>query len=356
MMVQIAKPLLALLLLTEAKVARSESVTPGRNDIDLLDEATLKAAAPLPLNTTPEAILRTEGPLVSMRLNKNHTQLAFTDQRGQSLRIMNLETQEITEVTPHRVGEAFFWSPDGNRLFYRELIRDKKAVSSEIKAFDVYLNTTASIDSLPGSSGFLTLDPRDYTVYLMHEKGIMSKRLEFPGERFARWQKRAKIEQGRFVATQKSVLWLSDLGLTLNALPDDGSGVESFDISPDGKVIAWATQNAKIYISNQGEEPKLLGPGRDPRWHPFRSLLLYAAARVVGTKAYDFDIRISDTNGEGRYLTNTPGQVERWPQWWNEGSIIFTVEGSTDLWKMNYQTEIPRTAKAKAVKSIKHIR
>lgn len=356
MMVRIAKPLLAFVMLTKASIARSESPTPAElpNNLDLTTDTS--AQSYIPLSTKPEAILRTEGPLVSMRLNKNHTQLAFTDQRGQSLRVMNLETQEITEVTPHRVGESFFWSPDGNRLFYRELIRDKKTISSEIKAFDIVLNTTMSIDSLAGSSGFLTLDPRDYTVYLMHEKGIMSKRLDFPGERFAHWQKRAKVEQGRFVATQKSVLWLSDLGLTLNALPDDGSGIESFDISPDGKVIAWATQNAKIYISTQGEEPKLLGPGRDPRWHPFRSLLLYSAGRVVGSKAYDFDIRISDVNGEGRYLTNTPSQAERWPQWWNEGSIIFTAEGSTDLWKMNYQTEVPKTAKAKAVKSDRHVR
>lgn len=331
---RIAKPLLALFMLLEASVARSESLSP---------DAGASAPASLP---KPEAILRTEGPMVGMRLNKNHTQMAFTDQRGQSLRIMDLETQDVTEVTPHRVGEAFFWSPDGHRLFYRELIRDKKAVTSEIKAYDTSLNTTAAIDSLNGFSGFLTLDPRDYSVYIMHEKGIMSKRLDFPGERFARWQKRAKIEQGRFVATQKSILWLSDLGLTLNALPDDKSGVESFDISPDGKVIAWATQSARIYISSQGEPPKLLGRGRDPRWHPFRSLLLYSGARMLGSKAYDYDIRISDVNGEGRFLTHTPDQAERWPQWWGDGNIIFTAEGSTDLWKMSYNADAARTAEA----------
>ncbi len=296
----------------------------------------------------PEPVLRTEGPLVGMRLNNTNSLIAFTDQWGQSLRIMNLGTQEIIEVTPHRVGPAFFWSPDGKRLFYRELIQDKKMITSEIKAYDTFSEATASIDTIPGSSGYLTLDPRDYTIFLMHEKGIMSRRLEFPTERLARWQKRAKVELGRFVATQKSVLWVSDLGLTLDALPDDGSGVESFDISPDGKLIAWSTLGLNLYISARGEAPKLLGRGRDPRWHPSKTLLLYAAARMVGNKAYDFDIRVSDVQGHGRYLTNTPDQAERWPQWWDQGSIIYTAQNSTDLWKLIYENNPAQTARTEA--------
>ena len=320
MMDRIAKPMLALLLLVQSSSAMCQA--------------------------KPEAMLRTEGPLVGIRLNKNLTQMAFTDQHGQSLRVMDLETQDIIEVTPHRVGEAFFWSPDGHRLFYRELIRDKQAITSEIKAYDTALNDSAPIDTIQGSSGYLTLDPRDYTVYMMHEKGILSRRLDFPGERFASWQKRAKVETGRFVATQKSVLWLSDLGLTLNTLIDDGSGVESFDISPDGKVIAWTTKDTNLYISSQGEAPKLLGRGRDPRWHPFKSLLLYSAARTLGIKAYDYDIRISDLNGQGRFLTNTPNQIERWPQWWADDSVLYTLEGSTDLWQLRYREDVAKTAPA----------
>ena len=288
----------------------------------------------------PKAILRIEGPFVGMRLNPAHTLMAFTDQRGQSLRILDLKSQEIVEVTPHRVGGAYFWSPDGNRLFYRALIRDGNRITTEIKAYDTYLNQTAAIDTLPGSSGFLTMDPRDYTVYMMHEKGILTRRLDFPGERFSRWQKRQKVDAGRFVATQKSVLWLSDLGLTLTALPDDGTGVDSFDISPDGNSIAWATTSAKIYVSVRGETPKLLARGKDPRWHPFKTLLLYAGAHRIGDKPYDYDIRISDLNGNGHYLTSTASQSERWPQWWGDGSVIFTAEGSTDLWQIPYHEAV----------------
>lgn len=293
-----------------------------------------------------EAILRTEGPLIDMRLNADRSHMAFIDQRGQSLRIMDLATQEIVEVTPHRVGSAFFWSPDSTRLFYRELVREGQKPTSALKAYDTQLHKTVTLDTLDGSSGFLTLDPRDYTFYMMHEKGIMSRRLDFPGERFARWQQRAKraIDGGRFVATQKSILWLSDLGLTMASLSDDGSGVESFDISPDGTTMAWATNNAQIFISRLGETPRILGPGRDPRWHASRALLLYSGGRIVGNRVYDFDIRVSDMNGQGRFLTHTPSIKERWPQWWNEGHMIFTREGSTDLWKIPYRDNSEMTA------------
>ncbi len=285
----------------------------------------------------PEAVLRAEGSLSGMRLNKAQTMLAFTDHAGQSLRIMDLKTQEIVEVTPYTVGNAFFWSPDGNRLFYRALVRDSNAITSEFGAYDTKNNKDAILDTFNGSSGFLTFDPRDYSVLMMNEKGIVNRRLDFPGERFSRYQQRQKVNEGRFVVTQRAVLWLTDLGLTLSTLKDDDSGIESFDVSPDGRTIAWATNQDRIYISKLGEEPKVIGRGRDPRWHPYKALLLYSGARMVGSKAYDYDIRITDLEGRGRYLTHTPAEAERWPQWWGDSAVIYTKPGSTDLWRLPYK-------------------
>jgi hypothetical protein len=208
-------------------------------------------------------------------------------------------------------------------------------VKSEFKAYDSYLNRSLSLDTIDGSSGFPTLDPRDYSAYIVHEKGILSKRLEFPGERFGKWQGKKKTEGGAWVATQKSILWLSDLGLTLKSLEDDGSGVESFDISPDGKRMAWATRNGRVYTAELGDKVVYIGRGRDPRWHPQRTLLLYAAGRSVGPRIYDYDVRVSDPNGHGRFVTITPDRSERWPQWFEADSILFTVPGTTDVWRQD---------------------
>jgi dipeptidyl aminopeptidase/acylaminoacyl peptidase len=339
----IVRQLLYALLLLGSSLARSEE----------LAEPTVSNAHPNP-KVSPEAILRTEGPLAAMRLNSDKTLMAFVDDRGQSLRIMDLNTQDIYEVTPHRVGTAFFWTPDGKRLFYRELVRDGQAAMSAVKAYDTVRQSSVDLDQFAGSSGSLTLDPRDFTYYMMHEKGIASRRLDFPGERFARWQQRAKksIALGRYIATQKSILWLSDLGLTLNALKDDSTGIESFDISPDGTTIAWATLGHQIYISHLGETPNLLGYGRDPRWHESRPLLLYAAGRVMGTQVYDYDIRISDRKGRGRFVTHSPDVKERWPQWWSESEILFTREGSTDLWKLRFRDTPEMTAQSPSKKPV----
>ncbi|RZA11246.1 MAG: hypothetical protein EOP10_33405, partial [Proteobacteria bacterium] len=82
---------------------------------------------PSPSTIGSEAVLRTEGPLVDMRLNPDKTLMAFVDQRGQSLRIMDLNTQDVYELTPHRVGSAYFWSPDGKRLASRPPIRERRS-------------------------------------------------------------------------------------------------------------------------------------------------------------------------------------------------------------------------------------
>lgn len=301
--------------------------------------------------TIAEPILRTEGPLAHMRFNTTRTHLAFTDDRGQSLRILDLRTNEIVEVSPHRVGPGFFWSPDDVRVFYRELSRKDRVVSSEFKAYDSYLNRSVSLDSFAGSSGYPTLDPRDYTAYIVHEKGILSKRLDFPGERFGRWQGKKKTENGAWVATQKSILWLSDLGLTLKSLEDDGSGIESYDLSPDGKRMAWATRDGRIYTAIDGEGVAYLGRGRDPRWHPESTLLLYAAGRSVGPRIYDYDIRVCDPNGFGRFVTVTPERAERWPQWFEGDSVVFTIPGTTDIWRQDLRAPSPETEKPVAVKN-----
>lgn len=297
-------------------------------------------SAPPPENNA-EPVLRTEGPMAHMRFNRSRTLLAFTDERGQSLRVLDLKTNEIIEVSPHRIGPGYFWSPDDARLFFRELTRENNVVSSDFKAYDSYLNRTISLDKIEGSSGYPTLDPRDNTVYILHGKGILSKRLEFPGERFARWQGKKKTEGGTWVATQKSILWLSDLGLTMKSLEDDGSGIESYDLSPDGKRMAWATKGGRIYTAHTGEKVQYLGRGRDPRWHPERALLLYAAGRSIGPKIYDYDIRVCDPNGFGRFVTVTPARSERWPQWFDEDSVLFTVPGTTDIWRKTLRESAP---------------
>ena len=283
--------------------------------------------------------LRLEGAATYLRSDPRSEFVAFTEPDGTGLKVLNLENRKIYLVTSGKVAGSFFWSPAGFRLFYRELILNKDhTLASQLYAYDTKLRKSVALQEIPSSSGFLTFDPRDLRFQIMHAKGVLSRRIFFPDERLARWQVAQRTENGKWLATQKGILWLTQQGFTMRRLKDDHSDVESFSISPDGQAIAWATKGGSIYYSRDGSAPRKLDDGRDPTWHPKSALLLYAAARKVGDQVVDYDLRIVDVHGNGRYLTKTQMSPERWPQWLNNGQrIIYTLDQTTDLLQMDFK-------------------
>lgn len=291
-----------------------------------------------------QAVVRTEGGMNHLTLSPNKRHLAFTNDQGRSLCIMDLTTQEVVEVTPHKTGPGFFWSPDGVRLFFRELIREGSGIVSDLVAYDTVLHQKAVLDSISGSTGFPVLNPYDNNLFMMHEKGILQKRLEFPGERPAKWQKEKKNTIGSWVVSQSAVLWLGELGLELKKMKDDASGLHSYALSPDGRRIAWATKAGRVYAAMDGTDVVVIGDGQDPSWHPFRTLLVYAAARRVGAHVYDYDLRIHNiASGVTRKLTQTQDLKERWPIWLNATTLLYTGGNTTDLFRLNF-AEVPTMA------------
>jgi hypothetical protein len=73
----------------------------------------------------------------------------------------------------------------------------------------------------------------------MSSNGIKTRRIYFPDERLARWQVAQRTEKGKWIVTQRGVLWVTQGGFAMRKLEDDGSPIESFDVSPDGSMIAW---------------------------------------------------------------------------------------------------------------------
>ncbi len=290
------------------------------------------ASAVVPLSETPRAWLRLDTMPEYPRFNRQQTKLAFLGPKGKGLRILELKSKKIIAVTDAKVGPSFTWSPDGTRLFYRELrVPKAEHIESRVFAYDTRLNKKISLATLPSSSGFLTLDPRDLRLQLVHAKGTFSRRLDFPDNRTARWQKRTEVERSRWLVTQKAVLHVSEAGFKWSTLKDDGSGIESFDIAPDGSAIAWATNSGHIYVQKNNDAPRLFAVGRDPAWHPTQPLLAFSGMRQIGGKTVDTEIRVMDFNGSGRWLTKSSG-TERWPRWLKDGQgLAYTQENTTDL-------------------------
>lgn len=300
-------------------------------------ESPARAATTVNPLTTPW--IRANAGLNHLRADPKGRYLAFVDGDGKHLSIVDIKTKNIFEVTKHFVGPSFFWSPDGFRLFFREqLLTVDKKVGSRLKVYDTALNRAVTLDELNVRTGILTFDPRDLRMHLLSSQGIRTKRIYFPDERLARWQVQQRSDMGKFLASQNGVLWVTQSGYAMRRLDDDGSPLESFDIAPDGSAIAWATKAGKIWISKEGKTPKLIGDGRDPQWHPTRPLLLFAGGRMVGNRIVNFDLRVTDTKGSGRFLTRTQHSDERWPQWHPKGhKIIYTMSRTTDVYLLDFK-------------------
>jgi hypothetical protein len=279
--------------------------------------------------------LRADTGLSFMQSNRDMTSIAYIPVGDSGVRVMEIASGKIYQVTRHPTVGSFFWAPDKARLFFRELDIVRGKAQSRVRAWDAGLKKVIDIEVIEGSSGMLSYDPRDHRMMLMHDKGIMTKRLLFPDDRLAAWQSAQRHDKGKWVAAAGGMTFVTQQGFAMSRLQDDASGVESFDISPTGNLAVWATRAGKIYASRQGEPPLFLGYGRDPKWHPSKEIIVMAGAHMVGTKASSYDIKIVEIGGSSSFMTSTQDRSERWPMWTPKGdSIAYTIDGTTDVFKL----------------------
>ena len=280
--------------------------------------------------------LRLEGEASRLKVNKKGRGVAFTDPRGFNLSYLDLQTKKIYRISRHKVGSSFFWSPDGFRIFFRELVTsdlEKSKVISVVKVFDTHQAKSIEIERVPGLSGDLTFDPRDLRFQLMHSNGIIQRRISFPGERLAKWQLAQSTQDGRYVVSAKAILWLTHSGFSMRKLKDDGSGLSSFDISPDGSSIVWATKKSEIFLSVDGSNAVNLASGLDPKWHPVKPIFVFSGVRKIGGKIVSYDLKLANGHGKITSLTSTGGAGERWPIWVDSGkAVVFAMIKTTDLY------------------------
>lgn len=289
---------------------------------------------------TARAFARLDAKASYLRMDPKGTAIAYTDPDGANLRVVELKSGRIWKVTAKNSGGSHFWAPDGFRLFYRVLLPGEagasSSVRSEVFAFDRALRRSLPIDRVGSSSGYLTFDPRDYRMQLLHERGILSKRLVFPDERLARWQAAQRTDRGKWLVAQNGVLWSTQAGYALRKMEESGGRVLSFDISPDGHSIAWASDDGKVYVSRDGAPARSIGYGRDPAWHPENMWLVYSGAIMVGNVAVSHDLRVVDEKGVSRWITRTQDSSERWPQWHPDGRrVICVMDRSPDLYAVD---------------------
>ena len=192
--------------------------------------------------------LRIESHIYFPKLNRQNNRIAFTNELGQGLSIVDLKSGNTFRVTSYEVGNSFFWAPDGSRLFYREVYAQNNHPYSELKAYDTFLKKNVIIEKFSGLTSSIYLDPRDYRFYILSQSGIKSHKLDYPTERMGMWKRSLKTKLGYWLVAGDRIFWVSNRGISMRQVGSD-EPVYSFDISPDGRSIVWATQGEKIYSS-----------------------------------------------------------------------------------------------------------
>ncbi|SMF29679.1 hypothetical protein SAMN06296036_109124 [Pseudobacteriovorax antillogorgiicola] len=293
-------------------------------------------AATKHIKKTP--FLRFSGSVHKPKINRQNNLLAFTSRDGFGITVVDLKTRDVMRVTLQKVSYSYFWAPNGFRLFYREMYEIEDKVMSEVKAFDVPLRKSITIEKIPGPSGALSFDPRDFRFYLYHSEGIMRHQIQYPGERLAEWQMAMKSKDGYWLVTNSSVLWVTHNGITMRKVNDSPHKLDSFDISPDGNSILWADIHEQIFLSDKGQSPRMIARGLDPKWHPDGEHILYAHAQILADKIIDHDIRMIDRHGVGRFLTRTLSTDERYPVWLDKSStVLYTHFAGTDIYEVSFK-------------------
>lgn len=300
----------------------------------ILSLATVPAKAVI--KAKPYPWVRLHGEASGIQMDEKGRHLVFTDPKGYNLSFLHIKEKKIYRITRQKVDRSFFLTPDGFRVFYRELVKtENQKVVSVLKAYDIKSHKSVEVDRVEGLTGFLTFDPRDQRFQVMHAQGILSRMIHFPDERLARWQKAQRTEAGKWLATPKGMLWLTHSGFSMRRLEDDQNALQSYDLSPDGSAAVWATEAGQIYFSEMGGKPKKIGDGFDPRWHPVKPLVIFAGLRKVGDKIIGTDIRVANREGEGRWLTFSQSSRERWPLWLHHGkAVVYALEKTTDIYRL----------------------
>lgn len=282
-------------------------------------------------------VIRLPHPVSRLKIDPlNKLRLAFIEPFSDQLKVVHMKSRRIITVAGPGIGQSFTWTPDGSRLLYRKQVRQNNKVHGRVALYDDSTRSSSTIATMAYFTGIPTLDPRSGEFLVLHAGGIIRKKLHMPEAKLARWEQSRGDHNGMFVATPKFIMHVSPSGRDIHKLIDDGSGIHSYSIAHDGTKIAWATHNNQVYMardhwSYQARRAQFVGHGLDPTWSDDSERIVFAGARTVGSKVADYDLREMNLHGEGRWLTQTSHLQERWPVILRDGSYLFTITNTTDL-------------------------
>lgn len=151
-------------------------------------------------------LLRVQGTISEMAVDPKGNWLSYIDQDDKKLKVMEYKTGKTYIVSNLQVNNSYFFAPDGYRLFYREIFKTKQnKIHSNIKVFNTFSKKSTLVETMPYATGFLTYDPKDLKMRMLHADGIKSKKIFYNGQRLAQWQKAQRTQVGSWLANHGGI-------------------------------------------------------------------------------------------------------------------------------------------------------
>lgn len=268
--------------------------------------------------------------------NQSGKLIAFSD-KFKDLYILDTESKKIFLVEKSINNPSPIWSPDGTRLFYRNIKRiAQNEFLTEIKVFEQDKLKAKTIVSKEGLTGFLSYNPYTQELMIPTTKGISKHKILLPNIMPPAWQKKVAKGPGSWAVSYKAIIWLSpdkDQAITIFS----GKGpILSYSVSYKGDYIAFS-DGENVYVSKGGQPPTVLDKGEDPRWHPYQDLLVFSRHTRKGDLVLAKELALwAPKENIKKILTDDSRTKKRNPVWKpKHNQIIFTAEKSTEMFLLS---------------------
>ena len=259
--------------------------------------------------------------------------VAFTKQGHVGIYVADLKNSIINELVDDLgAGYKFAWSPNSKEIAYRanEFEDNKRSQYIAIVNCNT-LDKQIIVEKQP----IINQTPK-YTI----ENGNQVL-LNVIGREVDRTQKKAahnhKIKSNKFVDVifkDGDIYSITALGDELQ-LTNNGRSVYPV-MSPDKSKVVISSNDELIIMNLDGTKKVNLGQGYHPSFSPDGQYIVYHIATDDGYNITSSDLFITDINGnEKTQLTNTPNQIEEFPDWSPSGNeLIFNDLISGVIYKM----------------------
>jgi len=190
---------------------------------------------------------------------------------------------------------------------------------------------------------FLNFEPKTNKLKLLYKERskvkLYTATLVIKGYAKPKCIDKNTINDASWIATKKHMFWGDNQNSIKPVLTQkDSSDIESFSISCNGDRAIWATKNNRVYLSDKGQKPKMIGYGKDPSWHPYRDVFIYSAAGYhIDGKIFYYKLKIDNAKGSNRFISSDQLINERWPIWTGyRNDITYTADNTNNLYMIRF--------------------